>query len=102
MTGRRRHQRFAVSSVVIGVLEVLEDAVIESVNGTELVITTSSAPVVGDAATLHMESETSTRSLRVQVVETQLHVAEAGVRHRVRLACLDEESRVEAGRLVLE
>jgi hypothetical protein len=102
MTGRRRHQRFAVSSVVTGVLEVLEDAVIESVAGTELVITTSNAPVVGDAATLHMESETSTRSLRVQVIETQLLVAAAGVRHRVRLACLDEESRLHAETLALE
>ena len=102
MTGRRRHQRFAVSPLVTGVLEVLEDAVIESVDGSELVITTCNAPVVGDEATLHMESETSTRSLRVRVVETQLHVAEAGLRHRVRLACLDEESGLDAERLVPE
>jgi hypothetical protein len=49
-----------------------------------------------------MESETSTRSLRVQVIETQLLVAAAGVRHRVRLACLDEESRLHAETLALE
>ena len=102
MTGRRRHQRFVVSPLVMGVLEVLEDAVIESVDGTELVITTGNAPVVGDEATLHVEGETSTRSIRVRVVETQLDVVKSGVRHRVRLACLDEESGLNAERLVLE
>jgi hypothetical protein len=102
MTGRRRHQRFLVSPLVTGVLEVLEDAVIESVDGTELVITTGSAPVVGDEATLHVEGETNMRSIRVRVVETQLHVVQAGVRHRVRLMCLDEESKLDAERLVLE
>jgi hypothetical protein len=102
MTGRRRHQRFVVSPLVTGVLEVLEDAVIESVDGTELVITTGTAPVVGDEATLHVEGEMSTRSIRVRVVETQLDVAEAGVRHRVRLACLDGEPGLDAERLVLE
>lgn len=99
---RRRHQRFLVSPLVTGVLEVLEDAVIESVDGTELVITTSNAPMVGDEATLHVEGETSMRSIRVRVVETQLHVVQAGVRHRVRLTCLDEESRLDAERLALE
>jgi hypothetical protein len=99
---RRRHQRFVVSPLVNGVLDVLEDAVIESVDGTELVITTGNAPIVGDEATLHVEGETSTRSIRVRVVETQLHVAQAGVRHRVRLMCLDEESRLDAERLALE
>jgi hypothetical protein len=102
MTGRRRHQRFVVSPLVTGLLEVLEDAVIESVDGTEVVITTGDAPVVGDEATLHVESETSTRSIRVRVVDTQLHVAEAVVRHRVRLACLDEEQGLDAATLLLE
>jgi hypothetical protein len=36
------------------------------------------------------------------VIETQLHVAASGVRHRVRLACLDEESRLGAEKLALE
>jgi hypothetical protein len=102
MTGRRRHQRFVVSPLVTGVLEVLEDAVIESVDGTEVVITTGNAPVVGDEATLHVESETSTHSIRVRVVDTQLDVVEAGVRHRVRLACLDEKQGLDAAALVLE
>jgi hypothetical protein len=90
MTGRRRHQRFAVASKVMGVLEVLEDAAMESGDGTEFIITTRTAPVVGDEATLHFTGATGTRSIRVRVVESQLHMVQDGVRHRVRLTCLDE------------
>jgi hypothetical protein len=90
MTGRRRHQRFAVTSKVTGVLDVLEDAAMESGDGTHFVITTHTAPVVGDEATLHFTSAAGTRSIRVRVVESQLHVVRNDVRHRVRLACLDE------------
>jgi hypothetical protein len=90
MTGRRRHQRFAVTSMVTGVLEVLEDASMESADGTQFVITMRTAPVVGDEATLHFTGATGTRSIRVRVVESQLHMVKDGVRHRVRLTCLDE------------
>lgn len=103
MTGRRRHRRFVVSPLVTGVLDVLEDAVMESASGAEFVITTTTAPVVGDHAMLHLEGETGTHSIRVRVVETQLHVVEEGVRHRVRLANLDAEpAPLDAARRVLE
>jgi hypothetical protein len=85
MTGRRRHQRFAVSSLVTGVLEVLEDVAMESEDGGEFVITTRTACVVGDEATLHLARTSGTRSLRVRVVESQLLVVKDAVRHRVRL-----------------
>jgi hypothetical protein len=90
MTGRRRHQRFTVSSMVTGFLEVLEEAAMESNDGAEFVITMRTAPVVGDEATLHFAGATGTRSIRVRVVESQLHMVKDGVRHRVRLACLGE------------
>lgn len=90
MTGRRRHQRFAVSSLVTGVLDVLEDVAMESGDGAEFVITTRTPPVVGDHATLHLAGATGTQSIRVRVVESQLHVVKDDVRHRVRLARLDE------------
>jgi hypothetical protein len=96
MTGRRRHQRFAVTSMVTGVLEVLEDAAMESGDGTQFVITTRTAPVVGDEATLHFKGTAGTKSIRVRVVDTQLHMVEDGVRHRVRLACLDETPAPDA------
>jgi hypothetical protein len=92
MTGRRRHQRFSVSSMVTGILEVLEDAAMESDDGTQFVITTRTAPVVGDEATLHFTDATGTWSVRVRVVESQLHMVKDVVHHRVRLACLDEAS----------
>jgi hypothetical protein len=100
MTGRRRHQRFAVTSTVTGILEVLEDAAMESVDGTQFVITTRTAPVVGDEATLHFKGAAGTRSIRVRVIETQLHVVQDGVRHRVRLACLDETPAPDAAELL--
>jgi hypothetical protein len=100
MTGRRRHQRFAVTSVVTGVLDVLEDAAIESADGPQIVITTRSAPVVGDEATLHFKGAAGTRSIRVRVVDSQLHMIQDGVRHRVRLACLDETPPPDAEELV--
>jgi len=90
MTGRRRHQRFAVSSLVTGVLEVLEDVAMESGDGARFVITTRTAVVVGDQATLHLAGATGTRSIRVRVVESQLHVVKDDVRHRVLLARLDD------------
>jgi hypothetical protein len=90
MTGRRRHQRFAVASTVTGVLEVLEDAAMESGDGTQFVITTRSAPIVGHEATLHFQGATGTQSVRVRVVESQLHMIKDGVWHRVRLTRLDE------------
>lgn len=92
MAGRRRHQRFAVSTLVTGVLEVLEDVAMESVEDTQFVITTRSACVVGDHVTLHLAGATGTRSVRVRVVESQLHVVKDDVRHRVRLACIDAAS----------
>jgi hypothetical protein len=100
MTGRRRHQRFAVTSMVTGVLEVLEDAAMESGDGTQFVITTRTAPIVGDEATLHFKGAAGTKSIRVRVVDTQLHMVEDGVRHRVRLACLDEAPEPDAEELV--
>jgi hypothetical protein len=100
MTGRRRHQRFAVTSMVTGVLEVLEDAAMESGDGAEFVITTRSAPVVGDEATLHFTGATGTRSIRVRVVESQLHMVNDGVRHRVRLASLGEAPAADTKQLV--
>jgi hypothetical protein len=90
MAGRRRHQRFAVSSLVTGVLEVLEDVAMESDDGANFVITTRTAPVVGDEGTLHLAGASGTRSVRVRVVESQLHVVKDDVRHRVRLACVDD------------
>ena len=92
MTGRRRHQRFAVSTLVTGVLEVLEDVAMESVEGAQFVITTRSACIVGDHATLHLAGTTGTRSIRVRVVESQLLVVKDDVRHRVRLARVDGAS----------
>lgn len=88
MTGRRRHQRFAVSSLVTGVLEILEDVPMESQEDGQFVITTTT-PVMGDQTTLHLTSATGTRSVRVRVVESQLLVAKDGVRYRVRLAPID-------------
>jgi hypothetical protein len=103
MTGRRRHQRFAVSSLVTGVLEVLEDVAMESGDGAQFVITTRTAPVVGDQATLHLAGATGTRSIRVRVVESQLHVVKDDVRHRVRLIRLDEAPALpDAEKLVVK
>jgi hypothetical protein len=90
MTGRRRHQRYTVSSVVTGVLEVLEDVAMEAVDGAHVVITTRTAPIVGDEGVLHLAGKSGTRSIRVRVVESQLLVVKDDVRHRVRLACLDD------------
>src|SRR5262245_30077869 len=92
MTGRRRHQRFAVSSLVTGVLEVLEDVAMESGDGSQFVITTRTARVVGDLVTLHLAGATGTQCVRVRVVESQLHVVNDDVRHRVRLTALDDAS----------
>jgi hypothetical protein len=103
MAGRRRHQRFSVSSMVTGVLEVLEDVAMEAGDGHEFVITTRTAPVVGDLVTLHLASPTGTRSVRVRVVESQLHLVSEDVRHRVRLAALDEAPEPQAPtKLVVE
>jgi hypothetical protein len=102
MTGRRRHQRFAVTSMVTGILEVLEDAAMESVDGTQFVITTRTAPIVGDEATLHFTGAAGTRSIRVRVIESQLDVVRDVVRHRVRLACLDEAPAATEAEELLE
>ncbi len=92
MTARRRHQRFAVSSVVTGVLELLQDVAMESGDADDFVIITSTAPVVGDHATLHLTGATGTQSIRVRVVESQLQMVKDAVRYRVRLACIDDAS----------
>ena len=62
----------------------------ESAESTQFIITTRTAPVLGDHATLHLTGATGTRSVRVRVVESQLHVVKDVVRHRVRLTCVDE------------
>jgi hypothetical protein len=92
MTGRRRHQRYVVSSMVTGILEVLEDAAMESGDGAQFVITVRTAPVVGDQATLHFSDATGTQSIRGRVVESLLHVVKDDVRHKVRLASEDPRS----------
>jgi hypothetical protein len=76
--------------LVSGVLEVLEDVAIEAVDSAHVVITTRTAPVVGDEGTLHLAGTSGTRSIRVRIVESQLQVVKDDVRHRVRLACLDD------------
>jgi hypothetical protein len=100
MTGRRRNQRFALSSQETGVLEVLEDVVMESGDGGQFVITSRTAPVVGHEATLHVADAAGAWSIRVRVVESRLHVVKGEMRHRVRLACLEEGPAPDAEGLV--
>lgn len=103
MIGRRRHQRFTVSTVVTGVIEVTDDAVIVSADGADFVITTRTAPAVGDEAILHVEDSTGTQSIRVRVVQSQLHVVNQDVQHRVRLTRLDGAAALtDTGKLVTE
>jgi len=90
MTGRRHHQRFALSEPQSGALEVLEHADIESGNGREFVMTTRAAALVGEDVTLYLADAAEMVSVRARVVESQRHVVNGAVHHRVRLARLDE------------
>jgi hypothetical protein len=84
-----------VSSVVTGVLELLQDVAMESGDAGQFVITTSTAPVVGDHATLHFTDAMGTQSIRVRVVESQLRMVRDAVRYRVRLVCIDDASALD-------
>jgi hypothetical protein len=90
MSGRRHHQRFALSEPQSGALEVLEHADIESDNGREFVMTTRATALVGEDVTLYLADAAEIVSVRARVVESQRHVKNGAVYQRVRLARLDE------------
>ena len=89
MTGRRRHERFAVGGQWEGALRLRRDVVLEGdIEGTVAVI--SDAPGIPDEIlTLDLVGERTATSLTVQVIESRPVVVDGAVRHSLRLSVLD-------------
>lgn len=89
MTGRRRHERFAMGGQWEGSLRVRRDVVVESnAEGTLAVI--SDAPAIPEEIlTLDLIGERASASLTVQVIESRPVVVDGAVRHSLRLSVLD-------------
>ena len=89
MTGRRHHQRYALSGPQLGTLEVLGHVEVEFDDGRDLVITTRAATVVGEEVTLYLADATQTMAIRARVVESRLDAVKGDALRQVRLARLE-------------
>ena len=89
MSGRRRHERFAMGGRWEGSLRLRRDVAIENgVDGSLAVI--SDVPGVADEIlTLDLTGTRTSESLTVQVLESRPIVVDGAVRHSLRLAVLD-------------
>jgi hypothetical protein len=89
MTGRRRHERFAMNGHWEGALRVRRDVVVEGdVDGALAVI--SDAPgIPEEILTLDLIGMRSSQSLTVQVIDSRPVVVAGTVRHSLRLSVLD-------------
>ncbi len=74
-----------------GTLEVLEQAEGERIDDRELLVMTHTAAVVGEELTVRLAGQAKSEWIRGRVVETRLVVVNRDVRHRVRVARLDEK-----------
>jgi hypothetical protein len=94
MTGRRQHQRFALSEPQSGALEVLEHVDIESSRGREFVMKTRAAAAVGEVVALHLADAAEMVSVRARVVECRPYIVNGDVHYRVRVTRIDETPAV--------
>jgi hypothetical protein len=89
MSGRRRHERYAVGGRWEGALRVKRDVMVErTIDGTLAVI--SETPAVHDEIlTLDLIGARTSTSLTVQVLDSRPVIVEGVVRHSLRLSVLE-------------
>jgi hypothetical protein len=88
MSGRRRHERFAVGGLWQGALRVSRDVIVDGVDGN-LEVISDSPGVLDEILTLDLTGTRTSTSLTVQVVESRPVIVEGAVRHSLRLSVLD-------------
>ena len=89
MSGRRSHARFLVSPPTSGVVRVLSDAEIESIDRDDVSVISREAAAVGERIILEFPGDATDVMVPVKVVETRPVIVSQGVRHFVRLHALD-------------
>ena len=89
MSGRRNHLRFAVSPPTLGVVRVLSDAEIESVEPDGVCVISRDAAAIDERMVLEVPGEGTDVSVAAQVTETRPVILDNAVRHFLRLRALD-------------
>lgn len=89
MSGRRSHVRFLVSPPTSGVVRVLSDAEIESIDHDDVSVVSREAAAVGERIILEFPGHETDIMVPVQVIETRPVIVSNGVRHFVRLHALN-------------
>src|SRR5438045_1724924 len=84
MSGRRNHQRLAITVPIEGTLRVIRDVLVERASRDELVVIGRHAGVVGEALTMET-GDAGQGAFPVQVMESRPVVSDAAVRHRLSL-----------------
>lgn len=95
MSGRRRHERFAVSEPWDGALRVLRDVLVVEDHPGILKAIGHVPAVAGEHMTLEVAGAGAVATLRVRVVESRPIVLDGAVRHELLLAVLDGARRAE-------
>lgn len=90
MNGRRSHPRFAVATPWDGAVRVLRDVVINRTGPNELIAVSQTPGLVGEEMSLAVMGGGSSLGLRVRVIESAPMLFNGTVRHRIRLAVLND------------
>jgi hypothetical protein len=89
MSGRRSHERFALSSPGTGSVQTLREVVVESGSPREIVVLSRLPGVVNEELTLHLSGAAAELDVRVRVSASRPQMVAGHVRHRIRLEVLE-------------
>jgi hypothetical protein len=88
MTAWRRHARFEFANTE-GVIRVLRDVIVRRLKNGDIVATGTEPGWVGDEVTVHLIGREG-GDARARIVECRPVVVDGFVRHRMRLALVDQ------------
>ena len=87
---RRRQPRFWPGDAWDGSLRILNDVELEGYANGEFQVVGDTPRGRGELLTLDLVGSQTAQRLKVRVVDSKPFVADAGIRHRMRLAVVDE------------
>ena len=96
MAGRRSHPRFVVANPWDGSVRVLRDVIVQRSGPRELVAVSHAPGLVGEDMSLDVMGGGERITLRVKVLESAPVIVSGSVRHRIRLAVLDDMAKTAA------
>jgi hypothetical protein len=100
MSGRRKHERFALANPWSGHLSVLRDVAPDGETNGLLTVISRTPQVAGEILRLDVSGSGVNATVRVQVIESRPVAVGGSLRHAVRLRVLEQLDERDAPREV--